>query len=49
MPGAGFKREAFRIRELVRNMMDTPYEMVRSAMVSPSWQPVTPPAAHTVS
>lgn len=33
MPGAGFKREAFRIRHLVRKMMDTPYDMVKSAMV----------------
>ena len=34
MPGAGFKRDAFRIRELVHEMMDTPYEMVKGAMVS---------------
>ncbi len=33
MPGAGFKRNAYRIRGLVRAMMDTPYEMVGRAMV----------------
>jgi hypothetical protein len=34
MPGAGFKRHALRTRIKVRNMHDTPYEMVRTAMVS---------------
>lgn len=31
MPGAGFKRHALRTRIKVRNMHDTPYEMVRKA------------------
>ncbi|KAI0742440.1 cytochrome P450 [Daedaleopsis nitida] len=39
MPGAGFKREAFRIRDLVRAMMDTPYEMVRGAMAAGTARP----------
>jgi hypothetical protein len=34
MPGAGFKRHALRTRIKVRNMHDTPYEMVRKATVS---------------
>ncbi len=34
MPGAGFKRHALRTRVKVRIMHDTPYEMVRKAMVS---------------
>ena len=33
MPGAGFKREAFKIRGMVHAMMHTPYEMVKNAMV----------------
>ena len=33
VPGAGFKREAFRIRGMVHNMMQTPYEMVKNAVV----------------
>lgn len=33
MPGAGFKREALRVRGMVQAMMDAPYEMVRGAMV----------------
>ncbi|KAI0705960.1 cytochrome P450 [Cerioporus squamosus] len=39
MPGAGFKRNAFRIRGLVRAMMDTPYEMVKSAMAAGTARP----------
>ena len=33
MPGAGFKRDALRVRGMVQAMMDTPYQMVRAAMV----------------
>ncbi|KAI0640974.1 cytochrome P450 [Trametes meyenii] len=39
MPGAGFKRNAFRIRGLVRNLMDLPYNMVKNAMVSGNARP----------
>lgn len=33
MPGAGFKRNAFKVRDLVRALMDAPYNMVKNAMV----------------
>lgn len=33
MPGSGFKSRAFEIRDLVRKMLDTPFEMVKDAMV----------------
>ena len=46
MPGAGFKREAFRIRGLVRAMIDTPYDMVRSAMVSADDDEPSSPSCH---
>lgn len=34
-PGAGFKRNAFRVRGLVRALMDMPYNMVKTALVRP--------------
>lgn len=34
MPGAGFKRKASEVKRLVRRMLDTPFEMVKDAMVS---------------
>ncbi|CDO69938.1 hypothetical protein BN946_scf184836.g12 [Trametes cinnabarina] len=32
MPGAGFKRNAFRVRGMVRELMNSPYNMVKAAM-----------------
>ena len=34
MPGSGFKHQAFHVKTLVRKTLDTPYEMVKRAMVS---------------
>ncbi|EMD36586.1 hypothetical protein CERSUDRAFT_84764 [Gelatoporia subvermispora B] len=34
MPGAGFKVRAMKVREHIRRMLDTPYEMVKSAMAA---------------
>ncbi|OBZ74478.1 O-methylsterigmatocystin oxidoreductase [Grifola frondosa] len=34
MPGAGFKRQAFEVRRLVRTLLDTPFEMVKDAMLA---------------
>ncbi|KAI0776618.1 cytochrome P450 [Trametes elegans] len=39
MPGAGFKRNAFRIRGLVRTLMDTPYNMVKAALANGTARP----------
>ncbi|KAF9812881.1 hypothetical protein IEO21_05932 [Rhodonia placenta] len=39
MPGSGFKRRAFEIRDVVRKMLDTPYEMVKDAMKSGTASP----------
>ncbi|KAM5537299.1 hypothetical protein V8D89_009029 [Ganoderma adspersum] len=39
MPGAGFKRDALRVRGMVQAMMDTPYQMVRAAMASGTARP----------
>ncbi|CCL99826.1 uncharacterized protein FIBRA_01850 [Fibroporia radiculosa] len=38
-PGAGFKRKAFEVRALVRNMLDTPFNMVKNAMLSGTASP----------
>ncbi|KZT73493.1 cytochrome P450 [Daedalea quercina L-15889] len=32
-PGAGFKRKAFAARKVIQELLDTPYEMVKSAMM----------------
>lgn len=32
-PGAGFKRKAFAARKIIQELLDTPYEMVKRAMV----------------
>ncbi|OCH85972.1 cytochrome P450 monooxygenase [Obba rivulosa] len=34
LPGAGFKKRAMGVREHVRRMLDTPYEMVKSSIVA---------------
>ncbi|PIL26517.1 cytochrome P450 [Ganoderma sinense ZZ0214-1] len=34
MPGSGFKRQAFHVKTLVRKTLDTPYEMVKRAMMA---------------
>ncbi|KAI0655715.1 cytochrome P450 [Cubamyces menziesii] len=39
MPGAGFKRNAYRVRDLVRALMDAPYNMVKNAMASGNARP----------
>ncbi|KAH9886935.1 cytochrome P450 [Cubamyces lactineus] len=39
MPGAGFKRNAFKVRGLVRALMDAPYNMVKNAMASGNARP----------
>ncbi|OSX56954.1 hypothetical protein POSPLADRAFT_1158493 [Postia placenta MAD-698-R-SB12] len=39
MPGSGFKSRAFEIRDLVRKMLDTPFEMVKDAMKSGTASP----------
>ncbi|KAI0632690.1 cytochrome P450 [Trametes polyzona] len=38
-PGAGFKRNAFRIRGMLRDLMDIPYNMVRTALASGNARP----------
>ncbi|EIW56861.1 cytochrome P450 [Trametes versicolor FP-101664 SS1] len=38
-PGAGFKRNAFRVRGLVRALMDMPYNMVKTALASGNARP----------
>ncbi|KAI0351242.1 cytochrome P450 [Trametes cingulata] len=39
MPGAGFKRNAFKIRGLVRALMDMPYSRVKTALASGNARP----------
>ncbi|OSD03845.1 cytochrome P450 [Trametes coccinea BRFM310] len=39
MPGAGFKRNAFKIRGMVRELMDSPFNMVKRAMSSGNARP----------
>ncbi|KAI0363937.1 cytochrome P450 [Pilatotrama ljubarskyi] len=39
MPGAGFKRNAFKIRGMVRTLMDMPYNMVKTAMANGNARP----------
>ncbi|KAM5539597.1 hypothetical protein V8D89_006706 [Ganoderma adspersum] len=34
MPGSGFKHQAFHVKALVRKTLDTPYEMVKRAMMA---------------
>ncbi|KAH9936920.1 cytochrome P450 [Amylocystis lapponica] len=39
MPGAGFKRDAARVRKSVNKMLDTPFDMVKDAIMSGTARP----------